>query len=65
MQEFRCKGCHRLLARYHDCKGLEVKCPRCGLLNQLVNTPSLESFKLIRDKRNLLDSFPLCGGKGM
>ncbi|MEN6388900.1 MAG: Com family DNA-binding transcriptional regulator [Syntrophomonas sp.] len=33
MKEFRCKQCNRLLGKYLQCKILEIKCPRCGLVN--------------------------------
>lgn len=35
MKEFRCRKCRRLLGRYADCEFLEVKCPRCGAINNL------------------------------
>jgi len=33
MDEFRCKFCHRLLARVEDTKKVEIKCPKCKTLN--------------------------------
>ncbi|HEX3032979.1 MAG TPA: Com family DNA-binding transcriptional regulator [Bacillota bacterium] len=43
MQEFRCDKCHKLLAKYLECRELSIKCPRCGRLNSLplkVNVPN-------------------------
>lgn len=37
MQELRCSKCNKLLGKYSECKQLEIKCPRCGLSNLLVN----------------------------
>ncbi|MEN6389404.1 MAG: Com family DNA-binding transcriptional regulator [Syntrophomonas sp.] len=39
MQEFRCKKCKKLLGRYHQCKQLEIKCPRCSKINILSQPP--------------------------
>lgn len=39
MRDVRCKCCHRLLGRYQDCEKLEIKCPRCGAINLVVNPP--------------------------
>jgi phage FluMu protein Com len=33
MKEFRCKFCHRLLAKIGEAKLLEIKCPKCKTLN--------------------------------
>lgn len=33
MKEFRCKFCHRLLAKIEDCKKVEIKCPKCKTKN--------------------------------
>lgn len=35
MQEFRCKRCQKLLAKYHECRILQIKCTRCGETNHL------------------------------
>lgn len=33
MKEFRCKFCHRLLAKIGEAKSVEIKCPKCKTLN--------------------------------
>ncbi len=33
MKEFRCKFCHRLLAKIGEAKLVEIKCPKCKTLN--------------------------------
>ncbi|HTY13982.1 MAG TPA: Com family DNA-binding transcriptional regulator [Candidatus Omnitrophota bacterium] len=33
MHEFRCKFCHRLLARVEEAGKVEIKCPKCKTLN--------------------------------
>ena len=33
MKEFRCKFCHRLLAKIGEAKHVEIKCPKCKTLN--------------------------------
>ena len=33
MDEFRCKMCHRLLAKVEKCEKVEVKCPKCKTMN--------------------------------
>jgi phage FluMu protein Com len=33
MKEFRCKFCHRLLAKVDDAQSVEIKCPKCKTLN--------------------------------
>ena len=33
MHEFRCKFCHRLLAKVEEAKKVEIKCPKCKTLN--------------------------------
>ena len=33
MKEFRCKFCHRLLAKVGDAKKVEIKCPKCKTMN--------------------------------
>jgi phage FluMu protein Com len=33
MEEFRCKFCHRLLAKVEDMSKVEIKCPKCKTLN--------------------------------
>jgi len=33
LKEFRCKFCHRLLAKISDGARLEIKCPKCKSLN--------------------------------
>ncbi len=41
---FRCEKCGKLLAKYQtiECVKMEIKCPRCNLVNKF------ESFKEIR-----------------
>lgn len=39
MRDLRCKNCRRLLGRYQECEKLEIKCPRCGTINIVVNPP--------------------------
>ncbi|MDD3364786.1 MAG: Com family DNA-binding transcriptional regulator [Syntrophomonas sp.] len=36
MQDFRCEKCKKLLGKYLGCKRLEIKCPRCGMSNCLI-----------------------------
>ncbi|MFC1511353.1 Com family DNA-binding transcriptional regulator [Candidatus Margulisiibacteriota bacterium] len=33
LKEFRCKFCHRLLAKVGDNSKVEIKCPKCKTLN--------------------------------
>ncbi|NQU18072.1 MAG: Com family DNA-binding transcriptional regulator [Candidatus Saganbacteria bacterium] len=33
LKEFRCKFCHRLLAKVSDAKKVEIKCPKCKTMN--------------------------------
>ncbi|MFA4966972.1 MAG: Com family DNA-binding transcriptional regulator [Candidatus Margulisiibacteriota bacterium] len=33
MEEFRCRFCHRLLAKVEEASKVEVKCPKCKTLN--------------------------------
>lgn len=33
LREFRCKFCHRLLAKVADGSKVEIKCPKCKTLN--------------------------------
>ncbi len=33
MKEFRCKFCHRLLAKVGEAKKIEIKCPKCKTMN--------------------------------
>ena len=33
MKEFRCKFCHRLLAKVQDGSKVEIKCPKCKTMN--------------------------------
>lgn len=34
MIDFRCGKCNKLLGKFRECRELEIKCPRCGELNQ-------------------------------
>jgi len=33
MEEFRCKFCHRLLAKVEQASKVEIKCPKCKTIN--------------------------------
>jgi len=33
MKDFRCKFCHRLLAKIENCEKVEIKCPKCKTMN--------------------------------
>lgn len=33
LKEFRCKFCHRLLAKVGEAKKIEIKCPKCKTMN--------------------------------
>ncbi|MFH1826693.1 MAG: Com family DNA-binding transcriptional regulator [bacterium] len=33
MKQFRCKFCHRLLAKVSDGSEVEIKCPKCKTMN--------------------------------
>ncbi|OGC04782.1 hypothetical protein A2276_02320 [candidate division WOR-1 bacterium RIFOXYA12_FULL_43_27] len=33
LRDFRCKFCHRLLARVGEAKRVEIKCPKCKTMN--------------------------------
>ena len=33
LKEFRCKFCHRLLAKLEEGSKVEVKCPKCKTMN--------------------------------
>lgn len=35
MEDIRCGGCHRLLAKAADFRRLQIKCPRCGTVNDM------------------------------
>lgn len=37
MKEFRCRFCHRLLAKVENCQKVEVKCPKCKTMNLYSN----------------------------
>ncbi len=36
MKELRCKKCHKLLGKYDILGVLEIKCPKCKALNEIV-----------------------------
>jgi phage FluMu protein Com len=36
VKEFRCSHCNKLLGKYRGCDELEIKCPRCGCKNLIV-----------------------------
>jgi phage FluMu protein Com len=38
MIEFRCRKCNKLLAKYTQCLDLEIKCGRCGMRNQILQS---------------------------
>ncbi len=38
MKEFRCQKCRKLLGKYRGNFELEIKCPRCGNNNYLLQT---------------------------
>lgn len=56
MKEFRCLKCRRLLGRYRECRDLEIKCPRCGLLNRMIEAPASPVWALCVENRDSLDS---------
>ncbi|HWP98451.1 MAG TPA: Com family DNA-binding transcriptional regulator [Syntrophomonadaceae bacterium] len=56
MKDFRCQRCHRLLGRYRECLVLEIKCPRCRVVNRLVDSPPLETIALTLEKRSFPNS---------
>ncbi|MFC1496394.1 Com family DNA-binding transcriptional regulator [Candidatus Margulisiibacteriota bacterium] len=33
MNDFRCRCCNRLLAKFEECKLIEIKCPKCKTIN--------------------------------
>lgn len=33
LKDFRCKFCHRLLAKVGEAKKVEIKCPKCKTMN--------------------------------
>lgn len=33
LKEFRCRFCHRLLAKVEDGSKVEIKCPKCKTMN--------------------------------
>ncbi len=33
LKEFRCKFCHRLLAKVSETSKVEIKCPKCKTMN--------------------------------
>nr|WP_208738811.1 Com family DNA-binding transcriptional regulator [Pseudomonas daroniae] len=35
LKEIRCGGCNRLLARLGRFDQIQIKCPRCGVLNHM------------------------------
>lgn len=37
LNEVRCNGCGKLLAKNKSIFGIEIKCPRCGKLNNVLN----------------------------
>jgi phage FluMu protein Com len=37
MHEFRCKFCHRLLAKIGEAQKVEIKCPKCKTINLYSN----------------------------
>lgn len=38
MEEFRCRFCHRLLAKVEGESRVEIKCPKCKTLNLFSNS---------------------------
>ncbi|AWM80748.1 Com family DNA-binding transcriptional regulator [Gammaproteobacteria bacterium ESL0073] len=42
LKEFRCKKCHKLLAKISDYSELEIKCNRCKQINYYVFSSNLE-----------------------
>ncbi|MCX5780177.1 MAG: Com family DNA-binding transcriptional regulator [Firmicutes bacterium] len=47
MTDFRCKKCNKLLARYTQCQALEIKCGRCGMQNQIIQTDIPVQYAII------------------
>lgn len=66
MKEFRCKFCHRLLAKIEEAKKVEIKCPKCKTLNLFsddmvivveVNEAYLQK-RILRDQRISMNYLP-------
>ncbi|MGQ7818838.1 Com family DNA-binding transcriptional regulator [Metapseudomonas furukawaii] len=47
LRDIRCGACRRLLARAGGLYDLQIKCPRCGTMNQM----KAESFPADRPER--------------
>jgi phage FluMu protein Com len=57
LQEFRCKKCQKLLAKYRECRILQIKCTRCGETNhlflaELQNEIAPKNYTLLNKARN-------------
>jgi len=39
VEQFRCKKCRKLLAKYEYFTKIEIKCPRCNYINKLIKDP--------------------------
>ena len=48
MKEFRCKFCHRLLAKVEEALSVEIKCPKCKTLN-LYNSEEIVIVQMDED----------------
>jgi len=57
IEEVRCGSCRKLLAKA-SCKRIQIKCPRCGTLNDmravepLTRTPSSDSEEVVTHGKN-------------
>lgn len=49
MEEFRCKFCHRLLAKVEDAALVEVKCPKCKTMNLYCHDRAALNMAIIKD----------------
>lgn len=49
MEEFRCKFCHRLLAKVEDTGLVEIKCPKCKTMNLHCRDRAGVNFAILRE----------------
>lgn len=47
MTDFRCRKCNKLLARYVQCQGLNIKCTRCGTDNHSLDSDNSVRFAFV------------------
>ena len=52
MDEFRCKFCHRLLAKVEDAGLVEIKCPKCKTMNLHCRDRAMINMAIVSKTQN-------------